>query len=45
MVGPNPGDTSKMFAVAAGSASKAWAVGEFTPDPSGAEHRTLAFHC
>jgi len=45
MVSPNPGDTSKMFAVAASSASNAWAVGEFTPDPSGTEHRTLAFHC
>ena len=45
MVSPNPGDTSKMFAVAASSASNAWAVGEFTPDPSGTEHRALAFHC
>jgi hypothetical protein len=34
-----------MSAVAASSASDAWAVGEFTRDPSGSAQRTLAFHC
>jgi hypothetical protein len=40
--GPHPGTTSDLFAVAAASASNAWAVGTFTGSgPS----QALALHC
>src|SRR5262252_654169 len=42
---PNPHGSSELEGVSAASASNAWAVGGFTPDPGGTAHRTLAFHC
>ena len=41
---PNPGPETGLFAVAASSASNAWAVGRFL-DPGSGRDQNLAIHC
>jgi hypothetical protein len=41
---PNPGPSNFLYAVAASSASNAWAVGQFTASINGTD-QNFAIHC